>query len=54
MNKNSKYITNSLRKNVEKDDCLKINQKTERMDDYVIDYFAFNYIGKVIDNPELW
>jgi hypothetical protein len=24
------------------------------LDDYVVDYMAFNYIGKVIDTPELW
>ncbi len=23
-------------------------------EDYVIDYMAFNFIGKVIDAPELW
>ena len=23
-------------------------------EDYVIDYMAFNFIGKVIDTPELW
>jgi hypothetical protein len=28
-----------------------INIDTE---DYVIDYMAFNFIGKVIDTPELW
>jgi hypothetical protein len=24
------------------------------MEGYQIDYMAFNYLGKVIDNPELW
>ena len=24
------------------------------MEGYLIDYMAFNYLGKVIDNPELW
>lgn len=24
------------------------------MDDYVIDYLAFNYIDKVIDRPNMW
>ena len=31
----------------------KSSQKDE-MDGYLIDYMAFNYLGKVIDNPELW
>ena len=26
----------------------------DEMDGYLIDYMAFNYLGKVIDNPELW
>lgn len=24
------------------------------MEEYEVDYKAFNYLGKVIDNPELW
>jgi hypothetical protein len=31
-----------------------MRENGEEMEDYVIDYMAFNFIGKVIDSPELW
>jgi len=33
---------------------LSRRSKKDEMDGYLIDYMAFNYLGKVIDNPELW
>ena len=38
--------------NIEK--LSKRSSHKDEMDGYLIDYMAFNYLGKVIDNPELW
>ncbi len=34
---------------------MQVGDKTKSiLNDYVVDYKAFNYIDKVIDNPEKW
>lgn len=45
------------RREVEKRINMEVSAKldgADELEDYVVDYVAFNFIGKVIDAPELW